>query len=268
VLVLATSDDRVAGRVVSRLGASADAVWLTPADLVVGRWEHVVDQNRVDSRVRVRGEWHDLGATAATLNRLRGLPVPRVAFPSDADREYAVAERHALVLSVLAGLPGPVVNPPSPPSLSGPDLSPAAWLGLAASLGLPVRATSVTTDARRHPRPGSRAAHWPSLQPLDAGLPVGRRPVAWVAPVVGAVRCWLVGNTLVSDAALDVDARVGGLDLARLADAARCSLLEVVVGRDATGEAVVVSVEAHPLDVPPRIADHLVHRMLRTVSQR
>lgn len=257
VLVLAEPDDALARRVASAVHRSADVVWLTPSDLVLGRWVHDVEAGAVRSRIKVSGTWHDFGDVVATLNRVRRLPPAPAAFAAQSDREYAMAERHALVLSALAGLSAPVVNPPSPPSLSGADLTPAGWLRLAASLGLPVRPLSLTTDARAHPRPGWAAAHWPSLEPLAAGVPIGRRPVAWMAPIREPVRRWVVGDAV--DGA-DVH------DLARLARAGDCLLLEVVVARDERDVDVVASADPHPPDVPDVVAAALADLLLSRVA--
>lgn len=270
LLVLADRDDRLAQRLVALTAGSVETVWLTPRDLVMGRWEHHVRPRRpgagsraeVRSRVHCRGQWRDLAQVCATLNRVRWLPPAAAGFASANDREYAAAERHALLMSVLAALPGPVVNGPVPPSLAGADLTPAGWLALAASVGLPVRRTVLTTDARRHPRPGWSARCWPGLDALPLGIPPGPRPVVWVEPVLAVHRCWVVGDTV-----MPADATAAGLvdemDVAPLAKAGGCALLEVGLARDLGGRAVVVGADAWPDDVPDSVLDALVGALLR-----
>lgn len=266
VLVLADPGDIVARRVVSIVGGAADVRWLTPLDLVVGRWVHEVGTRSVRSRIQVRGRWFELDASVPTLNRVRRLPPAPAGFASQRDREYAMAERHALVLSALSGLSATTVNPPSPPSLSGADLTPAGWLRLAASLGLPIRPLSLTTDARRHPSPGRAAVHWPSLEPLAPAVPIGRSPVGWMEPVSDPQRCWVVGESVErldasAAAALPED------DLVRLARGACCRLLEVVVALDERGVEVVASVQPHPLDVPDIVAAAVADLLLSRVAE-
>jgi len=253
-LVLGESGDALAQGVAAAMRSATaradDVLWLTPTNLVRARWEHRVSTAGARTRVFVSGEWHALDGVVATLNRLRWLPASGT-FTSDDDADYAASERHALVISALHGLSGVVVNPPAPPSLSGPDLTPAAWLRLAARLGLPVREAVVTTDGRRHPRGGWQPARWPSLEPEPAGLPIGERPVVWLAPMQVTGRCWVVGeSTIASDGSA---AEVPGLDMRSLARAARCQLLEVLVGRGGSGRMVLAAVDPFPVDLPTAV---------------
>lgn len=270
LLVLADPHDRLARRLLACTTGRVEAVWLTPGDLVRGRWEHRVGRARtgadspveVRSRVHCRGRWHDLTQVCGTLNRVRWLPPASAGFASEDDREYAAAELHALLLSVLAALPGVVVNRPVPPSLSGADLTPAGWLALAASVGLPGRRSVLTTDARRHPRPGWSARRWPGLDALPPAIPPGPRPVVWLEPVGTVHRCWVVGDAVVpaDEAAARLAAEV---DVVRLARAGGCSLLEVGLALDDGGRVVLVGADAVPDDVPDHVLDALVHALLR-----
>lgn len=273
LLVLAEPGDELAQRLVAATADTVETMWLTPHDLVAARWEHRLTTApgsggvgaAAESRVYHRGRWRDLRRVSATLNRLRVSPPPAAGFSSDADREYAVAERHALLLSVLAALPGMVVNRPVAPSLAGADLTLAGWLALAASVSLPVRATVLSTDARRHPRPGWSACWWPAADPLPPGLPPGPRPAIWLAPVSTPHRCWVVG-----DAVVPADATAGRLvdeiDVARLARAGGCALLEVGLARDEAGRIVVVAADPFPVDAPEQVLRALARTLLPSVA--
>jgi len=269
-LVLANAGDALAGRVAVGMrqaaGPGAHVLWLTPTDLVLGRWEHRVSSAGVRTWLQVDGEWRGLDDVAATLNRLRWLPPVAGGFASTDDADYASAERHALVTSAVHGLAGTVVNPPTPPSLSGPDLTSAGWLRLAASLGLAVRGTVATTDARRHPRPGWQPARWPSLVPVPTTVPLGARPVVWMAPVTAPRRCWVVGESVIVSEG--TGCRAGGLDLRRLARAAGCLLLEVLLARDDRGEVVLAGADPFPVDVPDEVLDAVLDLLLARVGSR
>jgi hypothetical protein len=54
------------------------------------------------------------------------------------DRAYVASEMHAFLFAFLAALHCPVVNPPSPACLCGPNLRPVQWRRLARELGIPL----------------------------------------------------------------------------------------------------------------------------------
>lgn len=97
-----------------RLGR--DGVWFT---LRTGRGE------TIDSR-RIRG----------VLNRIRALPTAHLERAGPEDRDYAVEEWHALLLSWLAAVDGPVVNPPAPAGFGGQPRTGLEWRLLAGQAGL------------------------------------------------------------------------------------------------------------------------------------
>jgi hypothetical protein len=252
LLVLAEPGDAVAAAVAGRLGGAAR--WFTPLDLAAGRWTHRPDGA---TTLRTASERIEFADARGVLNRVRWLPL--VGFRSRADREYAAMERQALLTSVLAGLAGPVVNPVRPPSLSGPALTTAGWLALAARCGLPVAAMLATTDGRRWPGSGRDPAGWRAVFEHDvpetgwpAMLPVGRRPVVWAEPVVPAGRAVVVGGS--------VHGGSGGLaeGCRTLSQASGCPLLEVRLGRADDGRTVVTGADPLPQELPPAAVDALV----------
>ena len=76
------------------------------------------------------------GAIRGTLNRLQLLPSAHLRGAAAADRDYAVQELYALTLSWLYGLPGIMLNRPTPQGLSGEWRHRSEWLLLATQAGL------------------------------------------------------------------------------------------------------------------------------------
>jgi hypothetical protein len=83
------------------------------------------------------GRIFDSTAIRGALNRLQTLPSEHLRGAGEIDRQYAEQELYALFLSWLHGLPGPVLNPPSPQGLSGAWRHQSEWLWRAAQAGLP-----------------------------------------------------------------------------------------------------------------------------------
>ncbi len=192
------------------------------------------------------------------LNRLSW--VPAVPFEAAVDRDYSLMERHALVLSALAGIQGPMVNRPFPPSLAGPLLGPAAWLALASRAGLPVRRTRLTTDARRWSPPGWEAVSWELLtgdglgEPLHPAVPPGRRPAAWMEPITDVVVTTVVGALV-----LGAPDEAAAATCRALADAVHCTLLAVTLARRASdGAWVVFEADPRPPAVPHAAVEAVV----------
>jgi hypothetical protein len=109
-----------------------------PAALFQGcRWEHRVASDGCASRLTLAdGRVLESGQVRGTLNRLTG--VPAELFDGSADRDYAVQELYALLLSWLHSLPAPVINRPVPQGISGAWRHSSQWVQLAARAGLPV----------------------------------------------------------------------------------------------------------------------------------
>jgi hypothetical protein len=113
---------------------------VTGADLAdaVG-WQHRVGST-ADCEIRLAdGALLCSRDTGGVLNRLFGVPTAWIRRLDGDDREYALQEMHALYLSWLHALPGPVLNPPTPQGLCGNWRHISAWTALAVRAGLPVR---------------------------------------------------------------------------------------------------------------------------------
>jgi hypothetical protein len=79
--------------------------------------------------------------------------MPHFASAPAAEREYALMEMYALVLSWLAAFPCPVVNPPSPQGLGGQARGAVTWQCLAGAAGLPALPLRLTSSSRRYAAP-------------------------------------------------------------------------------------------------------------------
>lgn len=258
--ILADASDRVAAAVASAAATRGVEVhWLTPLELVNSSWTHrledgVVTEIRTADGRRTRPE--ELGGL---LNRVGWLPAAPFVKPED--REYAVMEQHALLTSVIAGMPCPVVNPVKPPSLAGPLLTPARWLALASRIGASARGLQLTTDGRRWQRRGWEAVDWRALTtpgmaevPLHPAVPAGHRPVAWLEPVDPYRSVTVAGRQV-----LGAPDRRWEKHCLGLAGAAGCGLLEVrLARRRSDGGVVVTGCEPTPATIPAAGAEVLV----------
>ncbi|MCA1629258.1 MAG: hypothetical protein LC774_02615 [Acidobacteria bacterium] len=243
-LVLAHYDDRLAARVHERLRArhgAARARLLTADDLALGtRWALRQDGARVDVTMRLADDTHVRSTEIdAVFNRLRFAAAPHFAAAPDADRDYALMETHAFLLSWLAALPR-VVNRASPRGLGGAVRGAAEWLLLAGRAGLPARGMRFATSARSFPKPGFD----PHI-PLDgAGLAagavvrstsratLGKAPAHFLEPVGGECRRVLVIGAHAHGGDLTPALRDGCLRLAREAG---CALAEFWFARAGDG---------------------------------
>jgi len=266
LLVLADANDDIATGVArAATGAGAPWLWLTPADLSAARWAHRLFGSSVATRV-VTADGRDLDLADATgvLNRLSWLPPVALSRPED--RQYAMAEQHALLTSVLASLSCPVVNPVRPPSLAGPMLDLAGWLAIATRCGIPTGGMRATTNGRRWTAPGWQRLPWQSIMTLGHGagppshpsVPTGSRPVVWAEPLDPGPVITAVGTRVFGapDPAWQDHAR-------RLAAAAGCPLLQVTLG--ARGPSwVLVGVEPTPAVAPPAAAHALLDLLTGT----
>jgi hypothetical protein len=120
-------------------GLTAEIV--TGADLAAAeRWEHRVGRSGATLALTFAGGEHRLCSrdVRGVLNRLPFLPSAWLQRIGGLDRDYAIQEMHALYLSWLHALPGPLLNRPTPQGLCGNWRHPSAWAVLAAHAGLPV----------------------------------------------------------------------------------------------------------------------------------
>ena len=269
-LVLADPGDPLAGRVhdalCARHGAGGVRL-LRSEDLALGvSWGLRQDGPRVRTGLRFAdGEALGSDETGGVFNRLRSVSVPQFEGSSPVDREYAALEMHAFLLSWLASLDCPLVNPAGPRSLGGDGTGAAEWLLLAGRAGLPVRGMRFATNARRFPRPASEpfVLIEGSLRPVSRAI-LGSSPAHFLEPVEAERRRIVV-----------VGGRAhGGRDLpaaleescVRLARDSGCPLLELTFARSsADGEWKLCAASPFPRELDEEELESLLH-LLETGS--
>jgi hypothetical protein len=176
VLVLCEESDLAALWAASRLQARGLTVEIvTGADLAAAeRWEHRVGRSGVTLDLTLAGGRRLSSAEVkGGLNRLSFLPSAWVQRIGGAYRDYAIQEMHALYLSWLHALPGPLLNRPPPQGLCGNWRHPSAWAALAARVGLPVAPYRQSSD-------DDPAELWQPVKvpPAATGFVVGQRVIA------------------------------------------------------------------------------------------
>ena len=275
-LILANYNDQLAHRVYELLcnkhGAQSIR-FLTSDDLAITtRWV----LHHEGSKVRTELRWSDGGISSdsisAVFNRLRFVSVPHFLEAETADREYAVMEMHALLLSWLASLECVVINRPNPRSLGGALRGPAEWLLLAGRTGLPSRGMRFTSSARRFP-----LQQYEPLVPADgAGLLgetaltptirsiLGNAPVHFMEPISAERRRVLVIGDETYGADVPASLRQGCVELARLADT---TLVEFTFAKKNTEDDwAFCSAELYPTELDGSEVEQLV-RLLETEAK-
>ncbi len=231
-LVIAGDYDEAARWAAERLPSAGldPLLFITDTDLAGGTWDHRLGADGAATRLTLAdGRVIDSREVQGTLNRLQLAPLPPLA---PEDRDYGFHEMSALMMSWLASLPGPVLNPPDTRGLAGAWRSPAEWAQLTAEAGLP--AAQVTIDTAAEWSEGEGWRMWPpfaqihedvivvgravfALQPLDESTLAGCRQFACLAqtPLLGIVfSCGTCGGTpeIVGVTPLP-DLRAGGQEL-------------------------------------------------------
>jgi hypothetical protein len=257
--IVAHAHDATAAAVASVLRARCgrEAVrWIGVETLArATRWQHRIEPDGTTGTVL------QLPDAAVLHDRELGVVFNR-AFPdvapgfSPTDQRYAVMEMHALLLSWLTAVPGPVVNRPSPRGLTGTARGPIEWHALAARAGLPVRCARFTTSARAFAVAGYTPAGF-------AGpVPRGDRPTVLVRGGVAAQQTSLVAGNAV----------VGMPDprwreqLKALSEATACPLLDVTWARLEPGAEWVVTAADPWVDATERSKAQAVATALLQVA--
>jgi len=207
ILILADPHDATAQRVAAlarERHSAADVRTLASLDLVrAPHWSHRIGVRGAATELRLAdGTTLDGGDVNGVFNRMS--PVPAWAFGrfDAADREYAQSELHALLVSWLAGLRCPVVNPASPHALCGSSLSTVRWRVAAHRAGLATLAMRFTTSQRRFPAAGMvKVNEWGGTSGYAGLLPFVRAGAGSFvgAPGTRAANVLIVGAALWSD---------------------------------------------------------------------
>ena len=177
ILVVANRRDAPARAFVERYAAHGVCL-LTPADLSIAGWYHRLGD--IDTAVAVVAG-HSLAARdiVGVVTRLPCVVEEDLGHITPIDRAYVAAEMNAFLRFWLQALPCPMLNRPTPLSLSGPLWRHEKWVHTAARLGM------LVTPARRRvvcalapPTP----AHLPSA--VSTVTIVGQRSVGDVDQVL------------------------------------------------------------------------------------
>ena len=227
IVILHEDADQPALWLAERLAAAGRAVErFTGSDLARARqWYHRLGRaaqtghpvsgavSRSVSRI-VFADGRTLGDVGASgvINRLHYLPQAMLARLGGEDGDYARQEFHALLLSLLTALPGPMFNRPTPQGLAGSWRHPSHWVAMAQAAGLPVvdwrqRASDDPLAAwQAQPQPGERltfALQSRLVDPLglDASMALDTAMAQACLALGRASGCGLLGIRLAPDAA-------------------------------------------------------------------
>jgi hypothetical protein len=125
ILVLASELDQVAREAVATW-PGGQAMLLTPADFLSKGWRTYVGGVR-DWTIVANGRALPANRVSGVITLLTHIPESELFDIEPNDRRYVAAEANAFALFVLAQLPCPVVNRPSPGCLCGPNWRPEQW---------------------------------------------------------------------------------------------------------------------------------------------
>ena len=163
-LILTHPGDDTALHVHARLADrySPDQVRLVTSEELISapHWSHQLGNGKAVTEITLADKTvlssDDCGVV---FNRLRYVSVPHFELAKEEDRNFAVMELYALLLSWLASLPCPVINPASPRGLGAQERSQAEWLFLANQAGLPIQGYAFSSDPRAF-RSSGFLPHW------------------------------------------------------------------------------------------------------------
>lgn len=157
-------------------------------------WAHKLNGVKADTTLTLRdGTQLRSDQIGIVFNRLQYVDMSQFALSEAADREYALMEMYALILSWLKALPCPIVNPLSSQNLAGPIHSSLAWQQLAGKADLPTARVRLTSSLRRYSVSG--------LIPYPVGpATIGNVP-AWLSEPIGELRAsaFVAGEQVLGD---------------------------------------------------------------------
>ena len=173
---------------------------VTEDQLGIGcRWvQRIDDQGVAAGLVTADGRTISTEETRGTFNRLMGVPRSFPLLAKAADRDYAIQEMTAFLMSWLAALPPPVLNAATPRGLSGAWRRAAEWTWLAASAGLPVASYFASTSDPANVLASEQPTAYPGAPRrtlfVVSGRAIGKAPSQILA---GCRRlAWLAGTAL------------------------------------------------------------------------
>lgn len=144
--------------------AGLDTVAVTAGELAAARdVRHVVSAEGAWFSMQLPdGRRLDSRSIEGTVNRLQYVLPAQIASADGEERSYAEQEFSAFMLSILACLPEPVLNAPSPQGLCGAVKHPSELVWLAGQAGLPTMPYVFEARASNDPTMG-----WEPVVPRD-----------------------------------------------------------------------------------------------------
>jgi len=103
------------------------------------------------STITLHGQTISVFSIRGVINLLPAVYPDELVFYPPEEREYQASEFHALLTFFLSALACPVINRPTPSSLTGPYLNPIGWYNMAHQLDIPVSSVSLDSDAFVNP---------------------------------------------------------------------------------------------------------------------
>ncbi len=239
--VLAHRGDTDAKLVVEELerrapAADVELIWADEL-LLDSRFTHRLGAAGVETEIACAGrpllDSRELLGVVCRLSH--GLP-PQFHDALQADRDYAAMEGYALLLSWLASLECPLLNPPAPSGLSGPALSPVEWQARAAESGLRtsrLRLGAPATEEEPRPEPAGGAER--------RVLVVGERTFGAESETEGSacvrlarrVACPVLGVRFAASPAAEASAFCGAEAAPSLGDEGAAAVAELLTGEAA-----------------------------------
>jgi hypothetical protein len=142
--VLAHQHDIVAKALVERW-KDFDAYLLTCRDLSLSGWRCYLS-SLGDSRAVASGKIIAYAETKGVLTRLSRILEHDLPNIVNIDRVFVAAEMTAFLMFWLSSLKCPILNRPTPTSLSGPNWHQAQWVFAASKLGIPIHPFHIDTS--------------------------------------------------------------------------------------------------------------------------
>lgn len=175
-LVIASASDTGA-KCFSELYGDHGVTLVTPQDLARSGWNYVVGHgSRSTASIGERSlEARDVRYVVTRLSRVRPDDLTCIV---PEDRTYVAAEMTAFLLAWLSELGCPVINRPTPRSLSGPGWSHEEWVQNAVRIGVPIEPAR-----RRIPLSGIAATNSLNRSAVLVTV-VGRRTLGRADPTV------------------------------------------------------------------------------------
>ncbi|MCU1427290.1 MAG: hypothetical protein JWL83_1290 [Actinomycetia bacterium] len=146
--MLAVLASRFDAQAVALVEAWSDhgAALCSAEDLCAPGWAFSVAQPAAGTAV-IGGARADVRDLRAVLTRRPAVVAEELDFVEPDDREYAAAEINAFLVAWLSSLPCPVLNRPTPRSLSGPSWKTVQWQIAAARAGIEWAHDAADADA-------------------------------------------------------------------------------------------------------------------------